>query len=239
MRKHSKRLSVVISEADRQLLNSYCAFCSCISTYLGKAYEVVVHSFGESDNFTISVFNPSGRIPMERKVNTANGSIEKASDAALGTVEQLHAKLKHGEDPITVGFGIGEDGKTYKSASIGILGSAGNLIGMICVNCCLDVPFSEILRTFAIPSYLDTMTLPFTMPDPNSRYETSLAQTITSIRDKVMNDPTVPAKFKRKEIVRLLNEMGVFKIKNAIQISADALGITIATIYMHIRNLEE
>ncbi len=239
MRKTSKRLSTTLTEADRQLLKSYCAFCGCMSSYLGKAYEVIVHSFGEDDNFTLKIFNDSGRIPMENKVNTTLGSIEKASDAALGAVEQLHARLKHGDDPIIVGFGIGVDGKTYKSASIGITGCEGNLIGMICVNCCLDVPFSEILRTFAIPSYLDTMTLPFAVPDTSSRYESALTQTITSVRDKVMNDPSIPAKYKRKEIVRMLNDMGVFKIKNAIQISADTLGITIATIYMHIRNLED
>ena len=59
-----------------------------------------------------------------------------------------------------------------------------------------------------------------------------------SVKDTVMNDSAIPAKFKRKEIVRRLNDSGIFKVKNAIQICADTLDITIATIYMHIRNLD-
>lgn len=238
MRKTGKRLSVSLSDYDKQLLNSYCAFGSCLSSYLGTAYEIVIHSFGENDNFTLKAFNSNGRIAEEKKNRNAQGaSIDKASDNARGAVEQLRERHKHGDDPIIIGFGIGVDGNTYKSASIGIVGSQSALIGMICINYNLDAPFSDILRNFAIPSYLDSTALPFPVSD-NSRYDSSLTQTITKVRDNVMNDPTIPAKFKRKEIVRLLNELGVFKVKNAIQISADTLGITIATIYMHIRNLD-
>ena len=79
--------------------------------------------------------------------------------------------------------------------------------------------------------------LPIQMSD-SGRYDTAIKQEILKVKDTVMNDPEIPAKFKRKEIVRRLNDTGVFKVKNAIQICADTLDITIATIYMHIRNLD-
>ncbi len=107
---------------------------------------------------------------------------------------------------------------------------------MICFNYWLDVPFSEVIRTFALPSYLNSAAFPLQMSD-SGRYDTAIKHEILKVKDAVMNDPEIPAKFKRKEIVRRLNDAGVFKLKNAIQICADTLGITIATIYMHIRNL--
>ena len=108
---------------------------------------------------------------------------------------------------------------------------------MICFNYWLDIPFSEVIKAFALPSYLNTAALPLQMTD-NSRYDTAIKHEILKVKDTVMNDAGIPAKFKRKEIVRRLNDAGVFKVKNAIQICADTLDITIATIYMHIRNLD-
>ena len=228
MRKPAKKIHVVLTESDREILNSYCTLSTCLGSYLGSAYEIVVHSFGEGDRFILKIINGglSGRTVDD-----------KMPDAAYSAVEQLELRIKHGDPPIMISFSVGAEGKKFKSASIGIIGSQNHLIGMLCVNCCLDVPFYEIIRSFALPSYLDTAALPLQVSD-NSRYDAALNQTITKVRDSVMNDSEVPAKFKRKEIVRQLNEAGVFKVKNAIQICADTLGITIATIYMHIRNLD-
>ena len=228
MRKPTKKIYVALTDSDRELLNSYCMFSSCLSTYLGDAYEIVVHSFGEGDRFILKIINGglSGR--------TAD---DKIPDSAYIAVEQLELRVRHGDPPITVSFSVNPDGRKFKSASIGIVGSQKRLIGMLCINCCLDVPFSDIIRSFALPSYLDSASLPLQVSD-SSRYDTALTQTITKVRDSVMNDPDIPAKFKRKEIVRQLNDSGVFKVKNAIQICAETLGITIATIYMHIRNLD-
>jgi len=229
MRKNTKRIHVPLSDADRQILDSYCTMISCLSAYLGDAYELVVHSFGIGDKFIQKIINGSfsGR--------TADDSV--IPDTAYISIEQLELRVKHGDLPITVSFCVGADGRKYKSASMGIIGEQNRLIGMLCINYCLDVPFYDVIRSFAMPSYLDNATLPLQVSDSN-RYEAALTQTITKVRDSVMSDSQIPNKFKRKEIVRRLNDSGIFKVKNAIQLCADILGITIATIYMHIRNLD-
>ena len=228
MRKPTKKIHVALTESDRALLSSYCTLSSCLGSFLGSAYEIVVHSFGEGDRFILKIINGglSGRTVDDRM-----------PDSVYSAIEQLDLRIKHGDPPIMISFSVGAEGKKFKSASIGIVGSQQHLIGMLCLNCCLDAPFYEIIRSFSLPSYLDTAALPLQVSD-NNRYDAALNQTITRVRDSVMNDPDIPAKFKRKEIVHQLNEAGVFKVKNAIQICADTLGITIATIYMHIRNLD-
>ena len=228
LRKANRKIHVTLTPSDRLILESYCELANCLGMYLGGAYEIVVHSFGVGDSFTLCIVNSglSGR--------TADSKIPETAYIAI---EQLQIRLKHGDHPISTTFGVRPDGKKYKSASIGILGGEGRLIGMICFNYWLDVPFSEVIKAFALPSYLDTVALPLQMPE-SGRYDTAIKQEILKVKDAVMNDPEIPAKFKRKEIVRRLNDSGVFKVKNAIQICADTLDITIATIYMHIRNLD-
>ncbi len=228
MRKANRKIQTNLTDADRLILDSYCSLASCLGIYLGNAYEIVVHSFGIGDAFTIKIVNSglSGR--------TADSKIP---ETAYTAIEQLQIRMKHGDPVISTTFGVRPDGKKYKSASIGIIGDDSKLIGMFCLNFCLDVPFSDVIGSYALPSYLSTAALPIQLTD-SSRYDTAIKNEILKVKDAVMNDPEIPAKFKRKEIVRRLNDAGVFKVKNAIQICADTLDITIATIYMHIRNLD-
>ena len=228
MRKANRKVHVSLTEADRLILDSYCSLAGCLGTYLGDAYEIVVHSFGEGDPFTLRIVNAG---------LTGRSADDKVPETAFTAIEQLQIRMKHGDPIISSNFGVRPDGKKYKSASIGIAGSEGKLIGMLCVNCCLDIPFSQVIQSFALPSYLNVAALPLQMSD-SGRYDTAIKQEILRVKDAVMNDASIPAKFKRKEIVRRLNDSGVFKVKNAIQICADTLDITIATIYMHIRNLD-
>ena len=228
MKKSAKRLRIPLTEADRLILNSYCMLSDCLSTYLGNAYEIVVHSFGEGDYFILKIINGgfSGR-----------SSQPEIPDSVIPIVEQLELRARHGDVPLTVSFNMGPDGRKYKSASVAIRGSNDRMIGLLCLNYCLDMPFYDVIRSFALPAYLDIV--PPTMPLPgNNQYDTVVTQTIIKMRDMVMHDEEIPAKFKRKEIIRRLNDAGVFKMKNSIQLCADLLGITIATIYMHIRNLD-
>ncbi len=228
MKKVSRKMYVCLTEADRSILDSYCVFAEGLCSYLGKAYEVVVQSFGEGDPFIL------------RSIN--GGLTSKITDGMLpdtlyNAVEQLQTHHKRGELPYTESFAVRPDGRKTKFTSIGIVGSENKLIGMLNINFWIDAPFSDVVRTFAYPGFLDTASLPLRGSD-SSQYNVALKQEVERIKDDVMADPSIPSKFKRKEIVRRLNDAGVFKVKNAIQICADTLDITIATIYMHIRNLE-
>ncbi len=228
MRKANRKIQIALTPADHMLLDSYCSLADCLGVYLGVAYEIVVHSFGIDEPFTIHIVN--GGL-------TGRTADSKIPETAFTAIEQLQIRMKHNDPVISATFGVRPDGRQYKSASIGIVGSEHRLIGMICFNYWLDVPFSEVIKAFALPSYLNTAALPIQMTD-NGRYDAAIKHEILKVKDSVMNDSEIPAKFKRKEIVRRLNDSGIFKVKNAIQICADTLDITIATIYMHIRNLD-
>ena len=164
MRKTSRKIHVALTEADRLILDSYCTLAGCLGTYLGDAYEIVVHSFGEGDPFTLRIVNAG---------LTGRSADDKIPETAYTAIEQLQIRMKHGDPIISSNFGVRPDGKKYKSASIGIVGSEKKLIGMVCFNFWLDIPFSDIIKSFSLPSYLDSAALPLQMTD-SGRYDTAI-----------------------------------------------------------------
>lgn len=218
---------VKLTETDRLILASYCTLCECLSTCLGSAYEIVVHSLGVGDRFIQEIVNGqySGR-----------SEEDGVDNSFIVATEQLCARIKHDDQPITVCFGTSKNGGMFKSASIGIVGSGKRLIGMMCLNFYLNTPFSEILESYALPRYLAANNSPYSAYE-NRGYDSILYDTIKNAKQSVMDDPDIPSKYKKKEIIRRLNEAGVFKIKNGVSICAEMLGVTITTIYMHIRKL--
>jgi predicted transcriptional regulator YheO len=123
-----------------------------------------------------------------------------------------------------------------KSASIGIVGTGNKLIGIICLNCYLSTPFAEVLESFTVPANIVDVKSRYLAVN-NNGYDTILSETINSAKDDVMSDPDIPYKLKKKEIIRRLHDSGVFQIKGGVAMCAEILGVTITTIYMHIRNL--
>ena len=227
LKKEVEDYLVKLSSADRQTLQSYCTLCDCLSSFLGNAYEIVVHSLGIGDRFIQKIVKGyhSGR--------TENDTIDSSSAIAI---EQLYARVKHGDMPVTVCFSTGEDGGMYKSATIGIIGSGKKIIGMICFNFYLNTPLTEIIESIALPRYLIAADSSFSTYSSNG-YDEILYETIEKAKQAVMSDPDIPSKFKKKEIIRRLNEIGIFGIKKGVAICAEILEVTITTIYMHIRNL--
>ena len=219
---------VKLNEADNKILLSYRALCECLGVSLGKAYEIVVHSLGVGDKFILKIVNGdySGR--------SEEDEIDSLSVVLL---EQLYALVKQGDPPVVVCFSTGENGSLVRSSSIGIIGSGRKLIGMICLNFYLDTPFSKIIENFALPGFLTAGNSQLHAYG-NNGYDMTLYETINNAKNSVMNNPDIPSKLKRKEIIRILNEIGVFNVKKGVSTCAEMLGITITTIYMHIRHLD-
>lgn len=229
-KKKAEDYLVKLDESDRKILSSYCTLCDCLGAYLGNAYEIVVHSLGIGDNF------------VRKFVNSKSGrSVKDHEDISFVlAIEQLYARILNGDLPVIVYFGSGKTGEDmYKSTSIGIVGSENRLIGMLCINFQLNAPFMDIINSLALPNNLIAGHLFLNDQNDNHGYEATLYETIQNTKDLVMDNPEIPAKYKRKEIIRRLNEAGVFEIKNGVAICAEILGVTITTIYMHLRNIDE
>jgi len=214
------------TEADELTLSSYCNLCDCLAVYLGGGYEIVIHSLGIGDSFTRKIVNGhySGR------------TVGEEMKYPISPIQHLYEKLRQDEAPVITYFSENEKGDVFKSATIGIEGQNRRLIGIMCINFFLGTPLSDIIGKLFPPkdvivkkTYLDSYN--------SGDYETIIRQTVNEVKNTVMSDASIPSKYKKKEIIRRLNDIGVFNVKTGVLICADILGIRITTVYMHLRNL--
>ena len=54
----------------------------------------------------------------------------------------------------------------------------------------------------------------------------------------VFADPRISSVNRNKEIIRLVHEQGIFKMKNAVPKVAQELGVSKNTVYLHLRSLK-
>jgi len=64
-----------------------------------------------------------------------------------------------------------------------------------------------------------------------------IATAVSSAQLEVSNNPSITAPNRNKEIIYILNEKGIFQLKDAVVQVAHYLGITKNTDYLHLRNL--
>ena len=61
---------------------------------------------------------------------------------------------------------------------------------------------------------------------------------LADVKDIILNDTSVSANNKNKEIVTALYKRGIFNLKDSVVKVAEKLNISKNTVYMHIRNLK-
>lgn len=230
MAQNLEKFLVDLSPADALILDSYCVLCDCLSGYLGEGFEIVVHSLGRSDYFIKRIANGHH---SDRVAGALGLGMSESPD---GAVEHLRIKLQQGKQPVTVYFSENAKGDVFRSATIGIVGEGRRLIGMMCFNFFLNTPLSEIIELFTIPQNVVVRKARLA-PCMDQNYDTILTETIREAQQAVMDDSDIPAKGKKKEIIRRLNEAGVFNVKTGVAMCANILGIRTATVHMHLRSL--
>ena len=105
----------------------------------------------------------------------------------------------------------------------------------------MNLPFSEYLKNF-VGQGIGTK--------PQEAYENRkenfsansvelLEDMAEEIRQEVMEDKGISTANRNKEIISRLYKKGVYNMKDAVSRTAEILGISKNTVYLHLRNLEE
>ena len=213
-----------LTDVDRLILESYKSVLEGLSEYLGNGYEMVLHSLEDIDRSAIKVIN--GHYSNRKK-----GA--PLTDLAM----EMLAKIKKSGDSRKnlIYFNRTKKGAQIRSATLPIVGSKNQIIGLLCINFYMDIPLysflssivklngngSEIIETYA------------------SDTDELIISSVNNARTQALNDMSISASNKNKEIISILFYKGIFKLKDAVIKVAAYLGISKNTVYMHIRNLEE
>jgi predicted transcriptional regulator YheO len=141
-----------------------------------------------------------------------------------------------GSLPYTTYISSSKYGHPVRSTTIVIFGEGREAIGMICVNLYMDSPISSLA---SILNNNKDSSLQHADENFISDPDELIIQTLEKAREAVLQDNTVPAALKNKEIVTLLYYQGVFKLKDAVSIVSRELNISKNTVYLHLRPLEK
>lgn len=224
---------ITLTETDLLILESYRQMIDGLGEYLGTGYEIILHNLGSYDHSVIAIQN--GHY-TGRKIGAP------ITNMALDMLESI--KKNSSNDSITY-FTTNRDGKPMKSTTIAIRGEQNKVIGLLCINFYLDVPFSAILDDFTSHRRDNSVTEDRVaapaqvVAEEFSENSTDLIHhLVNTAREQIYTDNSVSSANKNKAIIQTLHDKGVFHFKDAVQLVAEELNISKNTVYLHLRNIK-
>ncbi|WP_295235765.1 PAS domain-containing protein [Veillonella sp.] len=201
-----------------EYLKSYFPVADIISNTFGNCCEVVVHDL---------------TTPESSVVYVANGDItnRRIGQSFDHLVRQVLLNKKFKNDSVSNYYFEGPNGSHIKSSSALVRDPDGNVVGMICINIATNL-FEE-LKSF-IDSFLSTekeaifLQEEEVQPDVMSVIDSIIAKTIGAY------DPQGLSRKKSVEIIKFLDEKGIFLVKGAIDKVASLMGVSKVTIYSYL-----
>lgn len=217
-----KYKNIKLSNAEKQIIESYKVVAQGFADYLGNSCEVVLHSLEDLDHSVIEIINGyhSGR--------TIGAPI---TDLALAF---LNKNQQNSEQRFLTYFTKSKSGQPLKSCTISISGDNNRIIGLLCINFYLNTPLFSVLNAL-IPK-ANTESSGTVMENYVESSDDLIRTTVEMAKEKVFNDSSISVANRNKEIINLLYEKGIFNLKDAVPKIAAMLSISKNTVYMHIRN---
>jgi predicted transcriptional regulator YheO len=203
------------SPVDHEILASYEAVVDGLAMLIGEHCEIVLHSLEDLKSSAIRIANGEH---TGRKIGSP------ISDLAL---RMLHDMAGDDSSVSKAYFTRAKNGVLMKSVTIAIRNREQRVIGLLCINMNLDVPFSQIMKTFIPPETQE-----------NATSVNLVAQALEFTIEEVNADRGVSNNAKNRQIVLNLYEKGIFDIKDAINQVADRLNISKHTVYLYIRQFK-
>ena len=213
---------LVLSAADKMILESYKTMMDGLSAYLGEGYELILHSLEDLDHSVIKIINGH---------YTGRKEGAPITDLALTRLDDLNRRKGLEVKP----YFNKKNGKMLKSVTIPVVGEGKRIIGLLCVNFHMELSVSSFFAGF-VPEEVPWNNSPETF---SKNADGLIFSTLEDVKAQVYSDMSVSSNNKNKEIIRLLYQKGIFNMKDAVANVAENLGISKNTVYLHLRNTEK
>lgn len=221
--------------ANQRLLESYFPIASFIAAIVGPKCEVVVHDISDPERSIIFIEN--GHI-----------SGRKIGDSSTDLVLKILKGEAYRDQEYIVNYkATGPLGQKFRSSTYFIKDTQGKLVGLMCLN--IDITHVEVAAEW-ISHVLQggSLTPPVPMESiPEEKLQESeflqgnvddLLQHIIANSLSKVNLPIDRLSSNEKiEIVKELNEQGVFLLKGGVSQVASALSISEPTVYRYLQKL--
>lgn len=206
------------------ILKAYIPVANMLTQTFGKNCEIVIHDLTQPESSVVYV---------------ANGTVtgRKEGQAFDHLIRQVLLNKTFKDDCTANYIFEGDNGKKIKSSSALIRNPEGEVVGMLCINYDLTVSYliQERLNEF----------LPTSLPELTPTEESAPSQDVLTIIDELIDNiikNTDIGNLKRRdniEIIRFMDEKGVFLVKGAIDKVAASMGLSKVTIYSYLDEVRE
>ncbi|MEY8321858.1 PAS domain-containing protein [Lachnospiraceae bacterium 46-61] len=220
-----KNPTVILTENDKMILESYKNIADGLGDFLGSACEIVIHNLESLDSSIIKIVNGnhSGR--------TIGAPI---TDVALSVLTKLE---ENKEKNFITYFAKNKRGEQIKSSISAIYGERNRIIGLFCVNFFLNTSLFEFVNSF-INNHMEESENNISENFVDNA-EDLMIGALEEVKKIVYNDLSISSSNKNKEIVYLLYQRGIFNLKDSVITISNHLGISKNTVYMHLRNINK
>ncbi len=209
-----------LTKSDLDILYSMKNVVDGIARMYGEYTEVVLHSLDAESPAIIKI---------------ANGHVTERGEGAPITNLAL-MKLKEGKDVSDSYLTKTSCGKTLHSITTIVRNPKNKPIGLLCINVDMDAPIQSFLKTL-LPPRSDNE-LEVASPETFARnIDETIESTIDTVQTEVWQNEMIPPSKRNREVVTRLHGLGIFKIKDAVLMVANQLGISRDTIYLYLREL--
>jgi predicted transcriptional regulator YheO len=210
-----------------QILESYIPMVDFIANVFGENCEVVLHDLRKIDNSIIAIQNNhiTGR--------TLNDTI---TDFALDIIH----KEKHKKNNFICNYTgkTNNEQKSVRASTFFIRDQTENLIGMLCTN----VDITSLMNT---RRFIDKLIIDDGIDDTKEQenFSLSINEHVSLMISETLADlGTEPLRMtmkEKKQIVKQLEQKGVFRLKGVIGEVAKALEVSEQTVYRYLQELEK
>ncbi|WP_408894404.1 transcriptional regulator [Paenibacillus taichungensis] len=221
-----------------QYLERFFPIASFIAAIIGPKCEVVVHDISDPEHSIVFIENGyiSGR---------------EVGDASTDLVLKiLKSEAYHEEQYIANYKASGKFGQSFRSSTYYIKNDQNKLVGLLCLN--IDVTHMEVAAEW-VQHILQGGPNPYVLPAAAAEKSKEEKQTteylqgnaddllqhmITSVIGKLKIPPERLSSQEKIEVVRELNELGVFLLKGGVSQVAASLSISEPTVYRYLQKLK-
>lgn len=202
------------SQTDHEILKSYEAIVDGLAMLIGSHCEIVLHSLEDLKSSAVRIANGE---------HTGRQIGSPITDLVL---RMLHDMAGADSSVSRAYFTRAKSGVLMKSVTIAIRNRDQRVIGLLCINMNLDVPFSQIIQTFMPP---ETQEVPSSVNFASS-VDDLVAQTLEFTIEEVNADRNVSNNAKNRQGGAQSLRKRYFDIKDAINQVAERLNISKHTV---------
>lgn len=212
----------------KYLINMFMTFVDFLSEAYGQNCEIVLHEISEKSSSIIAIKNGhiSNRTIGIEKDDVLKKQIEISKGNSYST-NRLHKTIEGGD---------------MKSNSFFIKDSSGELIGILCVN----IDLSSIITLNKLTEKFLSEFMNNTSNDSQNHIVNEEEETIEEYTYRIMKKIIQQSEIsvdrmnmeEKIDILRLLKEKGVFRIKGVVREVAKQLDVSETSIYRYLHEIE-